>query len=206
MTSPRPIPTEILRLQERASRPGLNVWVSANAGSGKTHVLTQRVIRLLLDGVPPSSILCLTFTKAAAANMSLRVFQTLARWTALTDEELARAIVTIGARPTPDLVDQARTLFSRAMETPGGLKIQTIHGFCEAILHRFPFEAGAPSSFEIVDDAMRTALMARARADALADAASDPMLAACLGRLGDLIGRTSGAARSTRSTTRHEAS
>src|SRR5437660_12576557 len=92
MTAPRVIPAELLRVQIEASDPAVSAWVAANAGSGKTHVLAQRVMRLLLDGVNPAKILCLTFTKAAAANMANRIFDELRRWTALDDGALDRAI------------------------------------------------------------------------------------------------------------------
>src|ERR1700720_4193885 len=96
----RAIPEDLRRTQSEASDPNVSAWVAANAGSGKTHVLAQRVIRLLLNGVDPAKILCITFTKAAAANMANRVFATLADWTALDDPGLEAAIVTItGRRP-----------------------------------------------------------------------------------------------------------
>src|SRR5256885_16251955 len=98
------IPADTRSKQHEASNPNQSVWVSANAGSGKTHVLASRVIRLLLNGVAPSKILCLTFTKAAAANMAARVFDTLARWTQLSDEELAGQISATGA-PAPESTD-----------------------------------------------------------------------------------------------------
>src|SRR5208283_6198408 len=97
MTRPLAIPEALRERQARASNPKSSAWVSANAGSGKTHVLTQRVLRLLLGGAPPARILCLTFTKAAAANMAERVFKTLAQWTRLSDEALSAAIVKAGA-------------------------------------------------------------------------------------------------------------
>src|SRR5436305_10376665 len=94
------IPAELLEVQRTASDPALSAWVAANAGSGKTHVLAQRVIRLLLRGTPPQKILCLTYTKAAAANMANRVFGELAKWTPLSDDELEAAIAKIeGSRP-----------------------------------------------------------------------------------------------------------
>ncbi len=125
--------------QHLAADPGASVWVSANAGSGKTTVLAKRVVRLLLAGNDPAKILCLTFTKAAAANMQDRVFtQELGRWVALPDAELSASITdTTGERPTPAELRRARRLFAKAVETPGGLKIQTIHGFCERLLHLF---------------------------------------------------------------------
>ena len=158
------IPPETLGKQHNASNPNQSVWVSANAGSGKTYVLASRVVRLLLQGVAPAKILCLTFTKAAAANMASGVFDKLARWTQLADDELSGEIVAAGA-PKPDNrgLIAARKLFARTLETPGGLKIQTIHAFCERLLHLFPFEANVPSRFEVMDEAHQEELLARAR-------------------------------------------
>ena len=143
MNAPRIIPDTVLRLQIMASDPAVSAWVAANAGSGKTHVLAQRVIRLLLDGVEPGRILCITFTKAAAANMANRVFDELRRWTALDDR--ASSTRRSGRCPTSIPIQRrrarARRLFALALETPGGLKVQTIHAFCTRLLHQFPFEA-----------------------------------------------------------------
>ena len=171
--APLGIPADTLVRQRRASDPGNSAWVSANAGSGKTHVLAQRVLRLLLAGVAPGRILCLTFTKAAAANMSIRVFKELAAWTRLDDLALHTAIVAAGApAPRADLgeLDAARRLFARTVETPGGLKIQTIHAFCERLLHLFPFEANVPARFEVVEDRQGADLLLRAREAVLARA------------------------------------
>ncbi len=167
------IPADTRGKQHQASNPNQSVWVSAHAGSGKTHVLASRVIRLLLQGVAPSKILCLTFTKAAAANMAARVFDKLADWTTLADAELGRQIVATGAPvPSSKQLTAARTLFARTVETPGGLKIQTIHAFCERLLHLFPFEANVPSRFEVADDLRRAELLQRARREVLAEANS----------------------------------
>src|SRR5437588_3335287 len=118
----RVIPEDVSQRQIAASDPAVSAWVAANAGSGKTHVLAQRVIRLLLGGVEPERILCITFTKAAAANMAKRVFDMLARWTALDDAELGHAVRTIAStRPDEALLGRARQLFARALESPGGL-------------------------------------------------------------------------------------
>ncbi len=178
------IPSQTLEKQRRASDPAASVWVSANAGSGKTHVLAQRVVRLLLRGAPPSKILCLTFTKAAAANMAMRVFDTLALWTRLDDAALRDAIVATGA-PDPSARDrvEARKLFARTVETPGGLKIQTIHAFCERLLHLFPFEANAPARFKVADEIAEAELMERARRDVLIRARVDPGLREKLARV-----------------------
>ena len=192
---PDAIPADTIARQRRASHPGTSAWVSANAGSGKTHVLAQRVLRLLLAGVAPSRILCLTFTKAAAANMSIRVFRDLARWTRLDDAALREAIAETGA-PVPALaagagpLDEARRLFARTVETPGGLKIQTIHAFCERLLHLFPFESNVPARFEVLDDLNAADLLLRAREAVLARALREP--ASTLGRgLSALTGQVS---------------
>ncbi|WP_338022107.1 double-strand break repair helicase AddA [Allorhizobium sonneratiae] len=152
------------RQQALASDPARSAWVSANAGSGKTHVLTQRVIRLLLAGARPSSILCLTYTKAAASEMSNRVFSRLAEWATLTDDALAARIQEIERKPPNRIkIAEARRLFARALETPGGLKIQTIHAFCEALLHQFPLEANVAGHFSVLDDSAASVLLAEAR-------------------------------------------
>jgi ATP-dependent helicase/nuclease subunit A len=165
------IPPHVTDQQRQASDPGKSVWVSANAGSGKTHVLAQRVLRLLLADVPPAKILCLTFTKAAAANMAERVFKKLSDWTALDDAALAAELKDNGvARLDAKTLIFARRLFARTVETPGGLKIHTIHGFCERLLHLFPFEANVPGRFEVLDDLGQADLLAQARREALAAA------------------------------------
>ena len=134
--------------------------MAANAGSGKTHVLAQRVINLLLEGVEPEKILCITFTKAAAANMAKRVFDTLGAWTKLDDEKLDKAISEARAStPVRRTRTLARRLFARALETPGGLKVQTIHAFCTQLLHQFPFEANVAARFSVLDDAEQTQML-----------------------------------------------
>ena len=167
----RPIPLDTKERQARASHPHSSAWVSANAGSGKTHVLAQRVVRLLLEGAPPSKILCLTFTKAAAANMAQRVFSTLSGWTRLNDPALSAAIEATGAdRPDSATLLRARRLFARTVETPGGLKIQTIHAFCERLLHLFPFEANVPAGFEVLAEEEQQELLGKAREQAFGEA------------------------------------
>ncbi len=187
VTGARAISRETRESQSLASGPNVNAWVSANAGSGKTHVLTQRVIRLLLEGVPPSRILCLTFTKAAAANMSLRVFDTLARWTSLDDIALEKAIETTGTVFHADLLPTARKLFSRTIETPGGLKIKTIHGFCESVLHLFPFEANVASGFQVIDEDRRSEFLLRAKTDAFKAAFTSSVTRTALEFLGNRL-------------------
>ncbi len=160
--------------QSLASDPARSAWVSANAGSGKTHVLTQRVIRLLLSGCRPSAILCLTYTKAAASEMSNRVFARLAEWAVLDETELTKRIETIeGATPDALKLAEARRLFARALETPGGLKIQTIHAFCEALLHQFPLEANVAGHFSVLDDRAAAALLSDARRSLLTATTSE---------------------------------
>src|SRR5437868_11334841 len=173
--APRPIPEAVRATQARASDPASSSFVSANAGSGKTHVLVQRVIRLLLDGVPPEKILCLTFTKAAAANMAERVFTKLGHWVTLDDDQLDDAIRDAGiAHPTRTLRQEARKLFASALETPGGLKVQTIHALCTRLLQQFPFEANVPARFAVLDDRDQTEMMERASLAVMLDAARAP--------------------------------
>lgn len=161
--------------QSAAADPQASVWVNANAGTGKTHVLTQRVLRLLLSGTKPERILCLTYTKAAAAEMSKRVFDTLGTWVTETDEELTGKLKDLtGTEPDDALVSLARTLFTSAIETPGGLKVQTIHAFAERLLQRFPLEAGLPPGFGILDDVKARELKERAIAGMLEDATASP--------------------------------
>ncbi|MEA2967221.1 MAG: ATP-dependent helicase/nuclease subunit, partial [Alphaproteobacteria bacterium] len=175
MNAPRIIPDEVLRRQIAASDPKVSAWVAANAGSGKTHVLAQRVTRLLLDGVDPGKILCITFTKAAAANMANRVFATLAQWTALDDAALDKKIAASTGKPS-DAGQRAtaRRLFATALETPGGLKVQTIHAFCTRLLHQFPFEADVAARFEVLEDRTRSELIDRLRMSVLLEAAVKP--------------------------------
>ena len=171
----RPIPPEVRVAQARASNPAASAFVSANAGSSKTHVLVQRVIRLLLEGVAPEKILCITFTKAAAANMAERVFSTLGHWVTLDDAALDTAIREAGIpHPNPRLRTAARKLFASALETPGGLKVQTIHALCTRLLQQFPFEANVPARFAVLDERDQTEMMERANLAVLLAASRDP--------------------------------
>ena len=144
-----------------AARPDRSTWLSANAGSGKTRVLTDRVARLLLDGVDPQHILCLTYTKAAASEMQNRLFKRLGAWAMLGDDGLRKALDDLGFEGliNDDALRSARRLFARAIEAPGGLKIQTIHSFCAGLLRRFPLEAGVSPQFTEMED--RTAALLR---------------------------------------------
>lgn len=165
--------------QNRASDPLASTWLSANAGSGKTKVLTDRVARLLLRGVEPQRILCLTYTKAAASEMQNRLFRLLGSWAMLPEDALRSELAKIDETPGPSLAE-ARRLFARAIETPGGLKIQTIHSFCAALLRRFPLEAGLSPAFTEMDD--RSARVLREEVlNAMAEGADKPALDALAG-------------------------
>jgi ATP-dependent helicase/nuclease subunit A len=169
------IPPQVRELQRAVAATDVSAWVAANAGSGKTHVLAQRVINLLLDGVAPEKILCITFTKAAAANMAKRLFDTLATWTTLDDTVLDKATHE-GSGVASDVRRRAaaRRLFARALETPGGLKVQTIHAFCTQLLHQFPFEANVAARFTVLDEAQQTQLLEQITLHVLLDGARDP--------------------------------
>ena len=165
----KPMPEAIGLAQRQASDPAQSVWVRANAGSGKTYVLTARVLRLLLSGVKPEEILCLTYTKAAAAEMRGRVGERLGQWALASEAELVRDLTSLsGAPPTAGMLLRARSLFAHALETPGGLRIQTIHAFCEAILHRFPHEAQVPFDFKVLEEHERDGMLLQAREAVLA--------------------------------------
>ncbi len=153
---------EATQAQVDAAEPAASTWLAANAGSGKTRVLTDRVARLLLDGVAPENVLCLTYTKAAASEMQNRLFKRLGAWAMLSDERLRHELETLGEERELSAVflQKARTLFARAIEAPGGLRIQTIHSFCASLLRRFPLEAGVSPQFREIED--RSAELLRA--------------------------------------------
>ena len=149
--------------QVAASDPAVSVFVAANAGSGKTKTLVDRVARLLLTGVQPEAVLCVTYTKAAAAEMQRRLFKELGDWAVMADGKLSETLRGLD-EPTRDLA-RARKLFARALETPGGIRITTIHAFCEKLLKRFPLEAGVSPGFTVLDDAAARTVSAKARED-----------------------------------------
>ncbi len=160
--------------QDDACDPAASAWVSANAGAGKTFVLARRVVRLLLAGTAPGRILCLTFTRAAAAQMETRVFDTLRAWSTLPDRALGKELAALVGRPVEaGERARARRLFARALDTPGGLKIQTIHAFCERLLQQFPFEANVAGHFEVLEQHDVDVMTDAARRGALAAAAGD---------------------------------
>ncbi len=145
---------QAIAAQAEAANPQSSAFVSANAGSGKTHVLINRVTRLLMAGVQPQNILCVTYTKAAAAEMLNRLFDRLGGYSVMQDDELGEALRELDPQIAIGKVDlrRARALFALALETPGGLKIRTIHSFCESLLRRFPAEAGISPGFTVLDD------------------------------------------------------
>lgn len=174
--------TEAVRRQGEAAAPGGSAWVSANAGTGKTTVLTNRLLRLLLDGAGPERLLAITFTRAAAAEMENRLFARLARWAAMNDRALAADIGKLaGGRPDPETLLHARKLLVRVLECPGGMRIQTIHAFCQSLLGSFPIEAGLPPHFRVLDESEALAFRREARTETLRQAAGkDEALEAAL--------------------------
>ncbi|MDB5494336.1 MAG: helicase, UvrD/Rep family [Phenylobacterium sp.] len=164
-----PRPTTVADPQALAADPRLSAFVTANAGSGKTKTLIDRVARLLLAGAEPETILCVTYTKAAAAEMQRRLYELLGSWSVREDAALKKALAELEGRPAEAYDRQglsaARALFARALETPGGLKIQTIHAFCEKLLRRFPLEAGVSPGFRVMDDAASAAVAQAAKRD-----------------------------------------
>jgi ATP-dependent helicase/nuclease subunit A len=173
--------------QRLAADPETSAFVTANAGSGKTTTLVNRVARLLLRRVEPDTILCVTYTKAAAAEMQRRLFETLGKWALMDDLTLRAELVKLEGNPAyaygAEELSRARTLFAKALETPGGLKIQTIHAFCEKLLRRFPLEAGVSPGFQVLDDVSAAEVAAEARDRVACRAlAGEPLLAEAYSR------------------------
>jgi ATP-dependent helicase/nuclease subunit A len=165
------VTAEATARQRLAADPGTSVWVSASAGSGKTSVLTDRVLALLLTGTQPERILCLTFTRAAAAEMAQRINLRLTLWATEPDAAVRQEIASLlDCIPDRDLLDRARQLFARVLDVPGGLKIQTIHSFCQSLLGRFPLEAGIAPHFEAMDERSAAELLMSARDRVLSSA------------------------------------
>ncbi|NKB18926.1 MAG: double-strand break repair helicase AddA [Alphaproteobacteria bacterium] len=154
--------------QRRAADPSRSVWVSASAGTGKTKVLTDRVLALLLAGTPPHRILCLTFTRAAAAEMANRINRSLAAWAIANNKSLQAEIAELTGQPADDAaLRRAKTLFAQVLEVPGGMKIQTVHAFCESLLGRFPLEAGLAPHFQVMDEREASEIQHEAQARVL---------------------------------------
>jgi ATP-dependent helicase/nuclease subunit A len=175
--------------QRRAADPRSSVWVAASAGSGKTKVLTDRVLALLVDGADPAGLLCITFTKAAAAEMSNRIHARLAKWTRLGEAELSDAVRRLdGGEPTADRLARARKLFAEVLDLPGGLRIRTIHAFCQSVLGRFPLEAGVSPNFTAMDEREAAEAMRLARDTVLRAAAAPGPLADALAAVTDRAG------------------
>jgi len=162
--------TEARRRQREASDPDISAWVSANAGTGKTKVLTDRFLRLLLNGVPPEHIVAITFTRAAAAEMENRLFAELTKWAAGDDAAIKQRIKELVGHPPTDLqasAEVARRLLVQVLECPGGIRIQTIHAFCQSLLASFPLEAGLAPHFRALDEIEAAALRMEARTSML---------------------------------------
>src|SRR3990167_10856341 len=146
--------------QRLAAHPHHSAWVAASAGSGKTKVLTDRVLNLLLEGCEPERLLCLTFTKAAAAEMANRIRSRLGEWAILSNKDLEASLKNLhGGIVSLEQMTRARKLFGLTLDTPGGLKIQTIHSFCQSLLKRFPLEAGISPFFRVMSEAEQQALI-----------------------------------------------
>ena len=192
MSAPAPLPHETDLNQARASDPGSSAWVSANAGTGKTAVLVRRCLRLLLAGFRPESILCLTYTKTAAAEMQNRLLKELGEWATLQNTALRERLqALLGHAPDDEELGIARRLFARALEARGGLKIHTIHGFCERLLQRFPLESQVTPHFSVLDE-RKQALLRRAAFDAVVARAADESESALGQALARLIAITDG--------------
>ncbi len=165
------VPAPLVRAvaaQIAASNPEISAFVAASAGSGKTKLLTDRLLRLLLDGAAAEKIQCLTFTKAAAAEMALRLQTTLAEWVRLDDQALDQALLARGITPIAAIRHTARTLFARVLDLPGGMRIGTIHAFCQSVLRRFPLEAAISPHFRLVEERDTAAALAAATEATLA--------------------------------------
>ena len=190
--STRTLPPEADANQARASDPSASAWVSANAGTGKTEVLVRRCLRLLLADFEPESILCLTYTKTAAAEMQNRLLKVLGDWATIGDDKLHETLSALMRRaPDADELRTARRLFARALEAKGGLKIHTIHGFCERLLQRFPLESQVTPHFSVLDERDQ-ALLRRAAFDATVARAAEDSDGILGNALAKIVGLTSG--------------
>ena len=165
--------------QLQASDPSVSAFVGASAGSGKTKLLTDRLLRLMLAGAAPERIQCLTFTKAAAAEMAVRLQKTLGKWVTLDDAALARRTAArCASHHRTQTLATARALFAHVLDLPGGMRIGTIHAFCQSLLRRFPLEASLSPHFRLVDDRDAEDALTEARENMLAHASAPRMRAA----------------------------
>ena len=171
--------------QRLASDPAVSAFVSASAGSGKTRLLTDRLLRLMLAGEAPSRIQCLTFTKAAAAEMAVRLQRRLGDWVTLADDALAAELKSLAVVPAPETLAKARALFAEVLDLPGGMRIGTIHAFCQSLLRRFPVEAALSPHFRLLDD-IDAELAWRAAREAMLEGAHDAASRAALAALAGL--------------------
>ena len=177
-SSPSPARDRANREQLAASDPAVSAFVAASAGSGKTKLLTDRLLRLMLAGEKPERIQCLTFTKAAAAEMAVRLQHTLGKWVTLDDARLDLALRSLAIEPTQDLRQRARALFAQVLDLPGGMRIGTIHAFCQSLLRRFPLEAALSPHFQLVDERDAADALTEARETMLAEANTEDRRAA----------------------------
>ncbi len=159
--------------QLAASDPAVSVFVSASAGSGKTKLLTDRLLRLMLAGTKPEKILCLTYTKAAAAEMAIRLNRRLGAWVVMPGDKLDAALRALDVPPNDKTRELARKLFADVLDLPGGMRIGTIHAFCQSLLRRFPLEANLSPHFELADEAQAAAALRESRELVMADPAQD---------------------------------
>ena len=167
--------------QMAAANPEQSVWVEASAGTGKTKVLSDRVLRLLLAKVNPARILCLTYTKAAAVEMNERIAKRLSSWAVENEDELKKELKELlgdkfSTYNEHELLNFSRTLFATLLDTPGGMKIQTIHSFCQDVLKRFPLEAGISPYFEVMDDRRAKEILQTIRTELLRTPVSERSL------------------------------
>ena len=165
MTTPR---GEAEANQLAASDPAVSAFVAASAGSGKTRLLTDRLLRLMVGGAKPERILCLTFTKAAAAEMALRLQHRLGQWVTLDQSALRAELRNLAIEPTEATLTRARSLFAQVLDLPGGMRIGTIHAFCQSLLRRFPLEAEISPHFQLAEDRDADEAMTEAREEMLA--------------------------------------
>jgi ATP-dependent helicase/nuclease subunit A len=166
---------EAVAAQRTASDPAVSAFVGASAGSGKTKLLTDRLLRLMLAGAPPSRILCLTFTRAAAAEMAIRLRNRLGRWAIAADTALDDELRLLDVSPADAVRARARALFGLVLDLPGGMRIDTIHAFCQSLLRRFPLEAGISPHFVVADEAESAQRKRAAREDVLGGRVDEPL-------------------------------